>query len=383
MKETQSTRLQVVDALRGFAVCAILLVHTQEHFMFFQFPDPATQSTWLVALDKMCHDVIFELFAGKSYAIFALLFGLTFFIQQDSQHRKGRDFGYRFLFRIFWLVGFACLNAAIFPGGDVLLLYAFVALILFVVRKWSSKAILILATLLLLQPLEWINYALGSSVENQLNGPLWGEVYNYTAQGTFSEFLLGNLTVGQKASFLWAIETGRFAQTGGLFLLGFLCGRTLRFSESEENKSFWRNILIVAAISYVPLHTLAVATKGGYPGYAYDMWQKLALTFVIVPSFVLSYWSVKRFRNWCAPLHTYGRMSLSNYLGQSYLGALLFFPFFLNLAPVAGMTVSLFIGIGMFIAQVTFCHYWFKHYSKGPFESLWGKLTWLGSKKQK
>ncbi|MGL4852120.1 MAG: DUF418 domain-containing protein [Phocaeicola sp.] len=381
MKNTNLSRLHVVDALRGFAVFAILLVHTQEHFMFFQFPDAATQPNWLVFLDKLCHNVIFELFAGKSYAIFALLFGLTFYIQQESQKRKGGDFGYRFLLRIFWLAGFASLNALIFPGGDVLMLYAFVGLILFVVRNWSTKAILFLATLLLLQPLEWINYALGNSIENQVNGPLWGEIYNYTANGTFGEFLLGNLTTGQKASFVWAIETGRFAQTGGLFLLGFLFGRTTRFTESERNLLFWRNILITSAICYVPLHTIAVATKGGYPGYAFDMWQKLALMFVLVPAFVLSYWSKKRFRNWCAPLHTYGRMSLSNYLGQSVLGALLFFPFFLNLAPVAGMTVSLFIGIGMFIVQVCFCKFWFNYFSKGPLEYLWGKLTWLGGNK--
>ena len=34
----QKERLEVVDALRGFAVLAILLVHCMEHFMYFVYP---------------------------------------------------------------------------------------------------------------------------------------------------------------------------------------------------------------------------------------------------------------------------------------------------------------------------------------------------------
>lgn len=45
-------------------------------------------------------DGTFSLFAGKAYAIFALLFGLTFFLQNDRQKREGKDFGWRFLWRI-------------------------------------------------------------------------------------------------------------------------------------------------------------------------------------------------------------------------------------------------------------------------------------------
>jgi len=56
------------------------------------------------------------------------------------------------------LVGFAKLNAAFFPAGDVLLLFAVVGLVLFLTRNWSEKAILITAVLFLLQPVEWCHY---------------------------------------------------------------------------------------------------------------------------------------------------------------------------------------------------------------------------------
>ena len=76
--ETKSPRLNVVDALRGFAIMAIMLLHNIEHFDFYFFPEYLP--SWLKAIDKGIWDTMFFLFGGKAYAIFALLFGLTFYI---------------------------------------------------------------------------------------------------------------------------------------------------------------------------------------------------------------------------------------------------------------------------------------------------------------
>ena len=135
---SKSPRVEVVDALRGFAVLAILLVHNVEHFIYPVYPDPATLPGWLNVLNEGVFTVVFGLFAGKSYSIFALLFGFTFYIQYSNQQAKGKDFGYRFLWRMLLLTLFATLNAAFYPAGDVLLLYAIVGVVLFIVRKWSD-----------------------------------------------------------------------------------------------------------------------------------------------------------------------------------------------------------------------------------------------------
>lgn len=68
-------RIEVVDALRGFAVMAIILVHNLEHFIFPVYP--TEQPAWLAVLNDGVFNVIFSLFAGKAYAIFALLFGYS------------------------------------------------------------------------------------------------------------------------------------------------------------------------------------------------------------------------------------------------------------------------------------------------------------------
>lgn len=88
-------RVEVVDALRGFAVMAILMVHSLEHFIFPVYPTET--AGWLEALDAGVFNATFALFAGKAYAIFALLFGFTFYIQMNNQRKVGKDFGYRFL----------------------------------------------------------------------------------------------------------------------------------------------------------------------------------------------------------------------------------------------------------------------------------------------
>ena len=148
--KTEKSRIDAVDALRGFAVMAILLVHSLEHFIFPVYP--ASSPAWLAALDEGVFAVVFALFAGKAYAIFALLFGFTFHLQYASRQSRGEDFGGRFLWRLLLLVGFATLNAAFFPAGDVLLLFSLVGVVLFAVRRLNDRTVLALALLFLVQP---------------------------------------------------------------------------------------------------------------------------------------------------------------------------------------------------------------------------------------
>lgn len=386
---TKTPRVEVVDALRGFAVMAILLVHNIEHFIFPIYPDPTSQPEWLNILDNGVFSVVFSLFAGKSYAIFALLFGFTFYIQYTNQQIKGKDFGYRFLWRLLLLTGFATINAAFFPGGDVLLLFSIVGIFLFVVRKLSNKAVLILATILLLQPVEWFHYV-ASLINPTYSLPdlgvadLYGQVAAYTKDGNLGEFILGNITIGQKASLFWAIGGGRFLQTAGLFMLGMLIGRKQFFVASKENSRFWVKVLIVSAISFCPIYQLKVLLYDNNDiemvkqsvGVIADMWQKFAFTFVLVASFVLLY-QTDRFKKLTSNLRFYGKMSLTNYLTQSIIGAFIYFPFGLYLAPYCGYTLSMLIGIVVFALQLWACKLWLKKHKQGPLESLWHKLTWI------
>lgn len=381
-------RIEVVDALRGFAVMAILLVHSLEHFIFPVYPSLDSQPDWLNTMDLGVFTIVFSLFAGKAYAIFALLFGFTFYIQFTNQQQRGKDFGWRFLWRLLLLAGFATMNAAFFPAGDVLLLFSIVGIVLFVVRKWSSKAILIFALLCLFQPVEWFYY-LASFFDSAYTlpdlgvGAMYQEVAEYTKEGDFFTFIFNNITLGQKASLLWAVGAGRYFQTAGLFMLGYLIGRKELFVSNESNSRFWVKVLIVSAIAFAPLYELKeiltsseslITTKT--VGVVLDMWQKLAFTFILVSSFVLLY-AKDSFRRLTKSFTFYGKMSLTNYITQSIGGALIYFPLGLYLAPYCGYTLSLLIGILFPFLQIQFCKWWLKSNKQGPLERVWHKLTWI------
>ena len=387
LAEKQS-RIGAVDALRGFAVMAILLIHSVEHFIYPVYPTDS--AAWLATLDEGVLKVVFALFAGKAYVIFALLFGFTFWQQRDNRLRRGEDFGVRFLWRLLLLAGFATLNAAFFPAGDVLLLFSIVGVLLFVVRRWSDGAVFALALLLLVQPMEWYNYIRGLcnpdyTLPDLGVGAMYQQMAESTKQGDFWYFLVQNVTLGQKASLLWAVGAGRLCQVGGLFLLGLLLGRRGLLLETPRALRFWIGALIVGALLYVPLEAL----RGLVPdaelaaktvGTVLDMWRNLAFSAVLVSSFLLL-WRTARMRRIAAPLQLYGRMSLTNYISQSILGALVYFPLGLHLAPYCGATLSLLIGFALFAVQVAFCRWWLARHRQGILEALWHRLTWLGSGK--
>lgn len=385
----QSNRIQVVDAFRGFAVMAIFLVHNIEHFISGIYPDAAAQPGWLNALDKGIFSFVFSLFAGKAYAIFALLFGFTFSLLFAKQQALGNDFGYRFLWRLLLLSVFASLNALFFPGGDVLLLYCIAGVVLFFVRKLDNKILLILAILCLMQPIEWYHYVrsvfdAGYTLPIKQADALYGEIGKVVASGKIWEFFRVNVSTGQKASLLWAIEGGRFMQTMGLFMCGLWIGRKRLFLDSKESRDFWLSALIISAILFAPLYEFKVIMMDkntdeiskSTVGVVLDMWSKFSFTIVLTASFLLLYQKLK-FRSLTASLVPYGRMSLTNYVSQSILGALIYFPFGLSLAKSCGMTLSLLIGIVVFLAQVQFCKWWLSKHKQGPLEELWARATWL------
>lgn len=194
----------------------------------------------------------------------------------------------------------------------MLLLFVCISLVLFVVRNWTDTAILCASVFFLLQPVEWAHCIFGaihpSHTLPDLNvGAMYAEVADYTREGNLWKFIVGNITLGQKASLLWAVNAGRFFQTAGLFLAGLYIGRRRLFVPSQRNNMRWVRLLIISAVAFAPLYALKdlVMADGSLPtrqtaGTALDMWQKLAFTFVLTSSFILLYNS-PRFSRLTAP----------------------------------------------------------------------------------
>jgi uncharacterized protein len=383
---TETQRLTVVDALRGFAILSIMLLHNIEHFDLYHFPEYLPQ--WMKAIDTIIWDSLFFLFGGKSYAIFALLFGLTYAIQFYNQQQRGNDFSGRFLWRLLLLLIFGLFNS-IFFEGDILAIYAAVGIILVPFRKLSNKVVLFAAIILMLQPLEWgkLIYILSqpdySEPASQAN-IYFAKIGDYLINGNFWEAAKGNLINGRTAVFYWSLENGRFFQTAALFLLGFLLGRTKKFHPTPENKKFWQKTLIIAALAFLPLYLLKEALPATEirPAIVSRLrlvitsWSNFSFMMVLTASFILLFEQtfVRKTLNRLSPL---GRMSLTNYVMQSMAGSFIYYGYGLGMYAYTGATLSLAIGIVLAILQTLFSRWWFKTHQRGPREQIWHKLTWL------
>lgn len=362
-------RVDSVDALRGFAVVAIMLLHFIEHFIYGVYPE-STGAAGLI--NQSVWDALFFIFAGKSYTIFALLFGFTFIVQQRNQEAKGSDFGGRFAWRLVILMFFATLNAMFFPGGDVLQLFAVMGFVMIPLRKLSQGWLLTIAVLFLIQPIELLECFGINFMPTLLNDAYYPTLKTITDSGNFWDMIATNATIGQLASLFWAADAGRLLQAPGLFILGMILARGDYFSCGS---GFWVKTFVV---SFIASFVLFVAKSSAAESLQIilTMWYNIAFTGILISLFVILYQSdvFKRMTN---GLRFYGRMSLTNYISQSIIGSLIFFPYALGLASVLGIAWSFVVGLGVMFVQIWFCRWWLKTHKQGLLESIWHRLTWL------
>lgn len=386
-----TNRIDVADVLRGFAVFGIVLLHSIEHFNFYSFPE--VTNDWLKFSDKIIWDSLFFTFGGKAYAIFALLFGFSFFIQDNNQLKRGYDFRLRFLWRLVLLFIWGNINAMFFTG-EILVFYSIVGIVLILVARLSVKTIFIVTVICLLQPVEWVRiiYALLNpdyEIGKDLAGYYFSQAYPVLEKGTFLQTVKMNLWDGQMASLTWAWENGRVFQTSALFMLGYIIGKTGIFSYSEKNIKLWAKVLIISIICFFPLHGLVDIVPTFIENSAVrkplmliiKSLNNLSFMLFLISLIILLFYKTN-LQKYLMKLSPYGRMSLTMYITQSIMGSFIFYNWGLGMYEKLGITASLFVGIGLFIIQYTFCYFWFKRFNHGPLEYIWKKATWIGAKRK-
>ena len=387
MKERiNNYRLHNVDALRGFALVSIMLLHNLEHFDFYFKPENLPH--WMVSLDQLIWDSTFFLFAGKSYAIFAFLFGVTFCIQTNNQGKKGNDFRGRFAWRLVLLSIFGFINSAIFEG-DILSIYAFVGFFLIPFVHLNSKTIVVIALILLLQPLELVHLFTAMqhpemTVSNPESWTYFGKMGEYVKGNSLIDTIIGNLTNGKKAVWLWSWENGRFFHILALFMFGMLAGRKDVFTRNALNKKRWLQTLIISSIAFIPLFYIQKYIIGTIESKAIKMslktietsYTNIAFTLILIAGFVLLF-QTKTFNKILSVFSSMGKMSLTNYILQSIIGATIYYGFGFGLYQYTGATYSLLIGIICSVCLIVFSSWWLKNHKRGPLEQLWHHLTWI------
>jgi uncharacterized protein len=379
------SRITVVDALRGFAIVSIMLLHNIEHFDLHY--TPSYSSAWLQTIDSGVWNTVFFLFAGKSYAIFALLFGLTFFIQSSHQQKLGKNFDGRFAWRMFILFMIGLVNSA-FYQGDILSIYALIGVFLIPLSKAGNRFLIIIAIIMLSQPYELVKMLVtlhdpGRGMENM--APYYYEKTRiYLTGKSFVSTVTSNLTIGKTAVYIWSWESGRFFQTLSLFIFGMLAGRFAIFSDFHHNEKFWIRSLLLACFIFVLLFegklrmdrwNLNVSLRH-FLFLLFTSWSNLSFMAITISLFVILYQSpfFQRLLKVFSPI---GRMSLSNYFLQSVFGTFIYYGYGLGLYFYTGAYYCLIIGLILSILQLLFSKWWLGIFDKGPLETFWHTVTWI------
>ena len=137
-------RIDLLDALRGLAIAAILLIHASSNFLYVT-PLLREDPAWLVSCNQWTHDILFFFFENKASSMFATLMGVTYAIMWTSRQRRGEDFQLRMAWRMLLLMGFGWVNALFFMGGDPLIFYSLAMLIIIPLIRFSDRVLLYFA----------------------------------------------------------------------------------------------------------------------------------------------------------------------------------------------------------------------------------------------
>jgi len=366
-----NTRIDVADALRGIAVAGIILYHSVEHFNIF------TKETIIHTLpsDEIVADVLAWLFSGKMYGIFAMLFGLSFFIMNDNQQQKGKCFSGRFAWRMCLLFLFGVVNVA-FYDGDILMLYACYGLLLIPISYLPSKAVWCIIGLLAIQPVELFCLLTGYTIDHTQFYEVSGIINSAHEHASFWENALTNLRYGFEVNLRFNVFSGRLTQLLCLFILGMQLGRERLFYNEGRNLQVWHKILMISTAIVI---VLSFVGFGDIELWLHPIYN-LIILLMIVSAVVSAWYAFEGVRSVLHHLCIFGRMSLTNYLLQSIIGCAIFCGYGLGCYYKLGITYAVMVGVGMVITQYCFARFWFNTHPRGPLEGIWRKLTWINSK---
>ena len=403
----QGGRITVIDALRGFSLLGVILVHFQQHYSVHSM-GPFNEHTPILA---QFNDAVFwfvqNVLMGRFINIFAFLFGMSFFIQMDRAAKKGIDFRGRFLWRMVILFAIGIIGSA-FYSGDILSLYAIYGVVLLLINPLKNWMLTALAAIILLGAPKLTTFAYDKitappAVEQVVEAPErprmpenMGERPPFVPEKiTFTKSVENNLTRGAMEKINYQFQaTNRGYITLAIFILGLIVGR-LRFFETAH--LHMRRNLILFALFIAGNLIFGWLANIVAPGMDPSMWflrsgpptlQTIIGTALfdvelvfssasLLMAFVILY-NIPAIGKVLDVLAPYGRMGLTNYVSQSIIGACLFAMWGLGSTFGAwGYAELMIVGLGLYISQIIISTIWLRYFKYGPLEWLWRSATYL------
>ena len=407
-------RIEAIDLLRGVALLGILLVNIENFAMpsIAQFNPTAYGDQG--RSNELIHALTYVLAEQKFMAIFSMLFGAGVLLLSCKHEDKGQRPGRFHYARVFWLLVFGLAHMFLIWGGDVLVVYAGCACVLYAFRRLRPQWQFLLGLIIFLTPvglntyvdailptLEPARHARLQSVwqpnENRLADEL--EVFRGSYLGQVTRRLgltkrpIENDSLGERihsdfnlpalfASWLTPI-VGSVARALGMMFVGMALFTWGALSGTRSSRLYRRTAVVGLGVG-IPLSAY------GYYQNVLHSWRYEHVMFagrnvhIVATVFIsLAYvacimlWAQS---NWCANIRhrlvTVGRMSLTNYILQSLLATTVFYGFGFGYFGFLSRLQQFAVVCCIWAIQIGCSSWWLNRYRYGPLEWLWRSLTY-------
>jgi uncharacterized protein len=380
---TGPERIDMLDAIRGFALFGILLMNLEA----FNGPITGAMSgidADLHGINRWADGFIYIFVQGKFWTLFSLLFGIGFALMYERAKARGGDFTAVYKRRLWVLLGIGLAHFLLIWEGDILFNYAVAGFVLLWLLKSGRTPGLAAVALLYCVPLALI--ALLAMVGDGGHG---GALAKELAEETLVQ---GHSGYGAVSAWRWR----QFLQSLGsmivllpmtvaMFALGVRLHRT---GQTRPLPGFESGAMIKAAAlwcSGLALMLLSVSIAPEIDPVQVDwisakvnILNLLAGALMCLGAFLglRGLWPIARCRKALGAFVPLGRMALSNYLAQSVICTLIFYGYGLGYYQQLPRAWHIPFAMALIALQAFFSAWWLKRFSMGPAEYLWRWLTY-------
>jgi len=389
-----SQRIPLLDAMRGICLLGILLMNIQTYTLYdFISAKEAAALHWDNLSTLLPEKFLLDVFVrGQFYTIYSFLFGLGFYLMLEKNTRLELNGNKQYIRRLIVMFLIGVIHSA-FWMGDVLHVYAIFGIPLIYFQKKKTTVIFrwavgIFLCGILLDVFRAFFFPPSPPHSEELFSKDTLHMINTFQHGPFTQILKIQYDKLLKGS----IAITRSTMTGYehiiiLFLLGLIAGKTRFFHRITELKPAIKRVIfvmlpfalalkVIACLPTLNVHFLS-PQQAVYETLFIRM---IRFTGILLMAFVyigiitlLLHKSKSRIAFW---LGNAGRLGLTNYLMQTVICMLLFYPFGLKLIGKLTLLQSLLLAVVIFIVQIIYSNIWLRYYNMGPMEAIWRRLTY-------
>jgi len=384
----KDSRIFAVDVVRGFALFGVLL----ENMYGFG----ADSIAWNSTPDRVAFAIMHVFFESKTWTLFSMLFGLGFALQLERARSSGSRLLPTYLRRLAVLFVLGAAHALLFDG-DILMLYAELGLGLLVVRRLSTRSLLLLAAgLMLVFPVAHLlshERLAGPNEIQRARARLEREKRsNVYAVGSFAEVVADNADAipANPLEDLTNPESG--LAVFAMLLIGYAVGRSGVLRDIPGNaaaiarvRAWGLGLGLGAMLVERVLHATAgydvfrVQRAGPGARFVGDLLFAYGITALALgysATLVLAA-QTPRGKAVLAPLAVIGRLTLTAYLTETLMFTTLFYGYGFGQVYRLGPVAVTGWAVAFFAVQLVAAEWWSRRFLLGPMEWLWRSLTYL------